>query len=75
MAFLDPDIAPEQRVITRQVTRAYKLNRDSPNAVREQLLGVEPCVVIANVASPGGAQPLIRSLQAVYAPPIQGADP
>jgi DNA-binding response OmpR family regulator len=29
-----------------------------------------PCLVIVNVASPRGAQPLIQSLQAVYAAPI-----
>jgi DNA-binding response OmpR family regulator len=32
--------------------------------------GEAPCLVIANVPSPRGAQPLIRSLQAVYAAPI-----
>jgi DNA-binding response OmpR family regulator len=29
-----------------------------------------PCLVIANVSSPRGAQPLIESLQAVYAAPL-----
>jgi len=29
-----------------------------------------PCLVIVNVESPRGAQPLIQSLQAVYAAPI-----
>ena len=29
-----------------------------------------PCLVIVNVASPRAAQPLIQSLQAVYAAPV-----
>src|SRR5258708_1558850 len=40
-------------------------NRDDPPAG-----GEAPCLVIANVSSPRGAQPFIQSLQAVYAAPI-----
>jgi DNA-binding response OmpR family regulator len=40
-------------------------NRDDPPAG-----GEAPCLVIANVSIPRAAQPLIQSLQAVYAAPI-----
>ena len=48
----------------------YSFALAEPKAKRAKARAEAPCLVIANVASPRGAQPLIDSLQAVYAAPI-----
>jgi DNA-binding response OmpR family regulator len=48
----------------------YTVIATGQEVARAGAQGEAPCLVIANVASPRGAQPLIQSLQAVYAAPI-----
>jgi len=48
----------------------YAVIAADQGAMRAPRRADAPCLVIVNVASPRGAQPLIRSLQAVYAAPI-----
>jgi DNA-binding response OmpR family regulator len=48
----------------------YTVIATGQEVARAGAQGEAPRLVIANVASPRGAQPLIHSLQAVYAAPI-----
>ncbi len=48
----------------------YAVIAADQGAMRAPRRADAPCLVIVNLASPRGAQPLIRSLQAVYAAPI-----
>ena len=48
----------------------YSFALAEPRAKRARARAETPCLVIANVASPRGAQPLIDALRSVYAAPI-----